>query len=384
MLRTTPFPTVALCAALLAGAADAGTLVVRDDAHAGLTGKGKKKSFGAQGKLLVEAGEATTFLRFDLGSLPAGTTGDQIARANLRLFVAKVKGAGTFDVVRVDGEWDEGSLEGKALPALGDVVESEVAVGEDAQRGFLVVDVTGVVRDWVDEVVANEGIALVAGEGLRIELDSKENKKTGHEPRVELVLAGVGGAQGPEGPQGPTGPQGATGPQGPTGSTGAQGPTGATGSTGPQGDAGPQGPTGATGAPGPAGPQGASAFGVALADPGLAGWGVDPTGSGSHVIAVLDVPPGTSIDRVEVYGEDPTVTFEVLHVDLTTGGVGLRGSSTVGTPFDPSDFFLTSTQYLAVRIAATAATQTTFGVLVIDGTGGTAARATPDRFLATD
>jgi hypothetical protein len=87
-------------------------------------------------------------------------------------------------------------------------------------NSFLVVDVTALVKEWLNGSVSNDGIALVADTSTTyVVFDSKESVVTSHEPRLEIVLANSG-------PRGTAGPQGSQGPQGPQETTGAAGPAG--------------------------------------------------------------------------------------------------------------------------------------------------------------
>jgi hypothetical protein len=99
---------------------------------------------------------------------------------------------------------------------------------------FVVFDVTLAVKTWLAGA-SNFGFLLSPQGGTNLSFDSKENGVTGHEPRLEIMLAQ------PAGPAGPLGPQG---PQGPAGRIGPPGFTGPSGPVGPQGPQGPQGPEG--------------------------------------------------------------------------------------------------------------------------------------------
>ena len=236
-------------------------------------------NFGKLPYLVVQGPSSTTYIRFDLSHLPPGATGDEVRKATVRLFVSGVTHPGSFDVLRVSSAWSEHNLDRSTQPLLGVTEVSNVAVSTQTKDHYLILDVTSLVKDWINKVQPNYGIALVPNGEVSIALDSKENNQTSHDPELNVVLADVGpqgpqGVQGPQGLQGLQGPQGIQGPAGPqgpkgdTGATGAVGPQGAQGPVGPagpqglKGDAGangatgPQGPTGATGAQGPAGATG--------------------------------------------------------------------------------------------------------------------------------
>jgi collagen triple helix repeat protein len=249
----------------LAGPRDAAAVLapLTDDA---CTTAGSTSTLGALKTLRVAGPPGSgivkkSFVKFNLSTLPAGTTGSQVARATLTVFVDGVKASGAVDVLRVTSSWNESTVSGATEPALGAAVATALPVA--SKNTYLVVDVTDVVRDWIDGGAANDGLALVAnvGAGLSAILDSKENSKTGHAAVLDITLAaggaaGMTGPTGPAGAQGPSGADGAAGPQGAPGPTGADGPTGPQGAQGSTGTTGAQGPTGTTGAEGPTGAQG--------------------------------------------------------------------------------------------------------------------------------
>ena len=213
-------------------------------------------------------------IRFDLGTLPAGTTGSQISKATLRLYVNRVYTPGAVSVAPLTGSWSESAVTYSTVPTAGDAAGS-VAVMEGEQ--FVTVDVTPVVQGWVTNPDTNFGLALSAATANAL-FDAKENDETGHAAGLDVTLV----SQGPVGPVGPAGPTGLAGPAGAAGATGPAGPTGATGPAGPTGATGPAGPTGATGAVGPTGAAGATG-------------GTGPTG-GQVYSANIQLPDGISSD----------------------------------------------------------------------------------------
>ena len=308
--------------------------VIEDDAYTQTSTP--NQNFGGNANLRVASG-MTSHLKFDLSSLPSGTSGSDISKVTLRLWVNTITTAGSFDVRRVTGAWSEGTVTGVTAPSLGAIDGSGIAVLAQDDASFVTVDLTAVVKDWLDGVLVNNGIALVAnGAATNIRFDSKENGQTSHEPRLQIILkgpkglnwtgawnaatnyatgdavshnggswiarqantnvtpvegadwtivaqkgdtgtTGATGPQGPTGPTGATGPQGPAGPQGQTGATGPQGTQGPQGLDGPQGPVGPTGATGATGPPGPEGPQGSAGATGATGPAGPQG-SVGPTG----------------------------------------------------------------------------------------------------------
>ena len=239
--------------------------ILTDDAYTSSSSPAKK--FGKKKGLLV-SGSMRSFLKFNLATLPSGMVAADVEKATLKLFASKRRKAGSFDVFAVTGPWSERSITHRTAPGLADHAETGAPVSVGGVNQFVMVDLTTLVRDWVDFIAtsgasgrANNGVALVSLSGLSAELDSKESDSTAHDAALEIVLTGGGGVgpAGPIGPAGAVGPQGAAGPTGPAGPRGTTGPAGlngaagATGAQGPAGPAGAQGPAGADGLAGPAG-----------------------------------------------------------------------------------------------------------------------------------
>ncbi len=247
--------TAVLCLLVLAG-----IVIATDDTYT--SEKKQKKVYGGAKLLRVQAGRSNALLKFDLSYLPDATTGADVGRALLRLHVRKVRKPGTVDVRQLDGPWSEETVNGLTAPALGLVVIDDYAFDKTHQLGYVNLDVTDLVRNWIDGLVPNNGLAIVPNGDVRLDFTSKESKRSGA-PDLDIVLTGGGdpGATGPAGVPGPTGPAGPPGAQGPTGAQGTPGsvgPQGPQGLQGPQGPEGPQGLVGQQGATGPGGAQGAA------------------------------------------------------------------------------------------------------------------------------
>lgn len=243
-------------------------------------------NFGALPTLNLGGG-STALMRFDLSTLPQGTTAAKLVKANLVLWVNRVGTPGSVEMQSVMSAWTESTVSAGTAPVLSGP-GSGTTVPVNAAGQFLAVDVTALVKGWINNPGSNFGLAFtpsLQAPATVVFFDSKENTATGHQARLDLTLAD----QGPAGPAGPTGPTGAAGPTGATGATGAQGlrglqglqgvqglqgpsgPAGATGATGPTGATGARGATGATGATGPTGPAGAKGATGATGPQGPAG-----------------------------------------------------------------------------------------------------------------
>jgi hypothetical protein len=274
-----------------------------------------------------DGGKHRAFIKFDLSGLPSGLSAVNIEKATLRLFVSQVNSSGQFDVHEVTGNWDEVS----ANPSAAIVGDSHATVTIYAgDRGqYILIPLTNLVRDWVEGIIPNHGIALVrkGSSSINVHFDAKESDDFGRDARLEIVLVSAGpqgpigltgaaGPQGPQGamgPQGPQGPQGEMGPQGPIGITGATGPQGSQGATGPQGPQGPQGPVG------PMGPQGETGAYGAQGPQGETG----PQGiQGPQGVQGPVGPQGPSAMIIGGGGEDTEIDDGTLYLGMFTDRSG--------------------------------------------------------------
>jgi len=159
-------------------------------------------------------------VQFDLSQLPPGTTGAQVQKATLTLFVDSVNASGTININLANGQWTEASVNGLNAPTVGGSVATSIT--PPGVNHFLSVDATSAVRGWVTLPATNMGFIITANGGANLAFDSKENVTTSHPATLTIVLANTG----------PTGPTGATGPIGPVGPQGPQGPQGTAGVSG--------------------------------------------------------------------------------------------------------------------------------------------------------
>jgi hypothetical protein len=137
----------------------------------------------------------TTFIQFNLASIPAAYTSADITKATLKLYVNAVTTAGSFNVDYVNGTWTEGTIDASNAPALGTTIAASVPLVMADKNQYILVDVTAAVQAWLSGT-PNDGIALVANSPLNASFDSKESTTTSHSPELDIVFAGGGGITG--------------------------------------------------------------------------------------------------------------------------------------------------------------------------------------------
>ena len=149
-------------------------------------------NLGIKPLLDVESGSQTTYIQFDLSSIPAGYTSASIAKATLKLYVNAVTTAGSFNVDYVNGTWSEKTITADLAPALGTTVVSSVPLTSANVHEYVLIDVTPALGAWLDGTEPNDGIALVGNSPLNASFDSKENTANSQPPQLDVVFAGGG------------------------------------------------------------------------------------------------------------------------------------------------------------------------------------------------
>ena len=189
-------PTLHLCLAsllsliLLACTAAYGQLTPSGDAYTNTAAS--TTNYGAKTLLDVESSQ-TTFIQFDLSSIPSGYTSADITKATLKLYVNAVTTAGSFNVDYVNGTWTESTIDSSNAPALGTTIAASVPLTTKDKNQYILVDVTAAVQAWLSGT-ANDGIALVANSPLNASFDSKESTSTSHSAELDIVFAAGSGA----------------------------------------------------------------------------------------------------------------------------------------------------------------------------------------------
>jgi hypothetical protein len=149
-------------------------------------------NLGTKPLLDVESASQTTYIQFDLSSIPSGYTSASIAKATLMLYVNAVTTAGSFNVDYVNGTWSEKSITADLAPALGTTIVSSVPLAGANVHDYILIDLTPAVDAWLDGTEPNDGIALVGNSPLNSSFDSKENTANSHPPELDIVFTAGG------------------------------------------------------------------------------------------------------------------------------------------------------------------------------------------------
>ncbi len=148
-------------------------------------------NYGANVLLYVDGATETTYIQFNLASIPASAS---VSEATLKLYVNGVTTAGTFNVDYIAGTWVEKTITANLQPALGAAITTSGTLTTASKNQYILINVTSAVQAWLNGSQANDGLALVANSTLNASFDSKENATTSHPPELDIVFAGGGGS----------------------------------------------------------------------------------------------------------------------------------------------------------------------------------------------
>jgi len=149
-------------------------------------------NFGGAPTLNVRSAGASTYVRFDLSSIPPTVTGAMVARATLKMYVSTVAIAGSFDVDMVTSSWAEGTITANNSPTLGLAVAASVPITTASRNKYVLIDVTPVAVNWLNGT-ENDGLAIRPNGTVSFALNSKETPTTSHPSELDIVLSGPPG-----------------------------------------------------------------------------------------------------------------------------------------------------------------------------------------------
>lgn len=92
-------------------------------------------NFGSTATLgVISSGSSiqTTYVQFDLSSIPTSYKSANVAKATLKLFVNSVSSNGSFNVDFVNGSWGEKTITADLLPALGTTIKGTIPLSSSS------------------------------------------------------------------------------------------------------------------------------------------------------------------------------------------------------------------------------------------------------------
>ncbi len=151
--------------------------------------KGKLTAVAGKASTLAVSATRTSYVLFNLQSLPAGVLPAEITNARLRVYFPKVTKPGDIAIHTV---LPVGPLWGETAPTLAPGVSaSPVAMFPAAAvvgKKFVEVDVTSTVQAWRTSPSGNYGFALVASGATNVLLGAKEGPGSGYPAELDIEI----------------------------------------------------------------------------------------------------------------------------------------------------------------------------------------------------
>src|ERR1700680_1541390 len=93
-------------------------------------------NYGAKTLLDVDGASQTTYIQFNLASIP---TTASVSQATLKLYVNGVIAAGSFNVDYSDSAWSESTIDASNAPPLGSAIAANVNVTTAEKNQYILV-----------------------------------------------------------------------------------------------------------------------------------------------------------------------------------------------------------------------------------------------------
>ena len=146
----------------------------------------RNRNYGGNVALQVSP-VTTTLLRFDLSTLPTGTTAGMVQKATLLVWVNQVTTGGSIVVTPITSAWSEMAVTYNTRPTAGTPMP---ALSVPVVKQYLAIDVTAQVQSWLSNAGTNNGLELTAVGTTSIQLSSKESG--GIAPTLDISLSASG------------------------------------------------------------------------------------------------------------------------------------------------------------------------------------------------
>src|SRR5260370_31111690 len=130
--RRSLFALVIVAVTAVAGYAQS---VPSDDAY--VFSAQPNNNFGSGATLALQNPGTTTFIRFDLSTVPAGYTSANITKASLRLYVSAVTAGGSFNVDFVTSPWKESAITFGTAPPTGSNVAATIPLTTASKNTYV-------------------------------------------------------------------------------------------------------------------------------------------------------------------------------------------------------------------------------------------------------
>ena len=147
-------------------------------------------NFGGALELKVSS-TATAYFRFSLSALPTGITSGQVVKATLQLWEipTSINPSGSISIRQLTSAFIAGSVTYNTRPSMAST--TAVTVVASATSRYQEVDLTSLVKQWIDDPASNYGLAVLPASGsstLNILYGSKWNTSGSQPALLDITL----------------------------------------------------------------------------------------------------------------------------------------------------------------------------------------------------
>lgn len=182
--------TVIAGLSLLASPSDAASLPAAEDANA--TGTQLTKPGNKAGSLTVD-GNRQAFVYFNPVDLGSNTTAS-VSSVRLRIYLTSVTAPGALTLHEVTGAWSELDNAKRARPEFKQTPFATIPSESVISKQFVTLDVTDLVKGWIENPESNKGLAIVSNGTARVQIGAKEGSGTGYPAELDVDLAPADGS----------------------------------------------------------------------------------------------------------------------------------------------------------------------------------------------
>ena len=144
-------------------------------------------SYGKSGVLYTNA-KSDSFIRFDVSNFKDVINSSNVGNVRLLIQINKVFKSGSISIHEITSDWTEYPASKVTSPSIDVEALADIQVGLNDSHRFIEVDLTGLVRKWLETNNSDFGIALKSDGEASATIPSKEGAKFGTAAYLEIDI----------------------------------------------------------------------------------------------------------------------------------------------------------------------------------------------------
>jgi hypothetical protein len=203
-MKTVRFLLLAALGGVLPESAAALTLPVSEDTFSVTPASRRRPESPEARQLTADAGRAKTlgvsskraaFIRFEIGDFAGDIGAATVDRALLMVYLAKVERGGAINLHVVSEDWSEAVTSARCEPGFNALPVATIPSESVRAQQFIVIDVTAIVKAWLNAPASDHGFALVGDATAKVEIGSREGPASGYPAILQVERKAALGAE---------------------------------------------------------------------------------------------------------------------------------------------------------------------------------------------